>query len=365
MVLFGGRWRLLVGVGSAMAVGCSSPSSEVRGDDLLGVFEADAGTKDAGAASSAASARPRGSASPALSGFAASGASSSRVVSTRAPETDRCVEPAGEPAAAPTRTLGRPACRGAEILEWRDATGAPRYACLFAAPDEVKGPAPLVVFFPGDGPTIDSPTAVHKQTSLRSLQGKMPLGGAEKGFHILAIQGRALPGSATASFDTSFTSSDNVDVATTTHFVGVLEERRMVDPRRIYALGLGPGGTMAATWAMIAADRVAAFGSLAAEPPRAVWSCPGPPPPGVVLYRACDAVTSCEGVERFLEGRESARAETRAFRLGDDAKEVLNCEPRNACGNKRGTAAHYRWSKGLEKPILTFFSEHALAVPPL
>lgn len=340
---------------------CSSPSSEVRGDDLLGVFDADAGARDGGVAPPVGSARPRGSASAAGSGSGAF-AAPRPPLAPRVPEGDACFESSGQPA-TPTRTLGRPACRGSEVLETRDPAGSPRYACLFVAPDEVKGAAPLVVFFHGDGPTLDAPTAVHKQTSLRALQGKMSLGGQEKGFHILAIQGRALPGSATASFDVHHVGADNLDIVTTNHFVDVLQARKLVDPRRIYALGLGSGGTMAATWAMVSADRVAAFASLAADPPTAAWSCPGPPPPGVVLYRACDAITSCDGVERYLEGREAARAETRAFRLGDDAKEVLNCEPKNACGKKRGTAAHSRWSKALEKPILTFFSEHALAVP--
>jgi poly(3-hydroxybutyrate) depolymerase len=349
----------------AAIVGCSSPASDVRGDDLMGVFDADAGTK---AGQPAGSAKPHGSASAAPSSSAALAAASASALALaplppRTPESERCVEVSGTPASATSRTMGRPACRGAEVLEWRDAGGAPRYACFFSAPDEVKGPAPLVVFFPGNGPTLDAPTAVHKQTSLRTLQGKTPLGGS-KGFHILAIQGRVLPGTGTATFDTGFVSPDNVDVATATHFVEVLEDRKLVDRRRIYALGIGPGGTMAATWAMLAADRVAAFATFAGDPPVAAWTCPGPPPPGTVIYRACDAITSCDGIERFLEGRERARAETRAFRLGDDAKEVSNCEPRNSCGNKRGTAAHHRWTKALEKPILAFFGAHELALPP-
>lgn len=268
----------------------------------------------------------------------------------------------GQPRTDLARTLGRPACRGAEVLEWRDPAGSPRYSCLFSGPSG-GGPLPLVVFFHGDGPSLDAPTAVHKQTGLRSLQGKVSLGGpgGTAGFHVLAVQGRHFAGEATASFDAGHSGEDNVDRRTVEHFVGTLVERKIVDTRRIYAMGLGPGGQMAATWAMLAADRVAAFAVFGAPPPTARWACPGPPPPGAVLYRACDAIVACEGVEAWLGQREAARAETLAVRLGDDAREELLCETRNKCGVKRGTAAHSRWPKALEKRMLTFLAGHSLA----
>ena len=65
------------------------------------------------------------------------------------------------------RTLGRPACRGAQILEWKDAEGSPRYACVITPPGvETRAPLPLVVFF--HDPQAD-PTAVDKETGLRKL----------------------------------------------------------------------------------------------------------------------------------------------------------------------------------------------------
>src|SRR6185295_10615418 len=71
----------------------------------------------------------------------------------RRPDGPSCVALAGSPAAAPSRTLGRPACRGAEVLEWRDSDGAPRYACVVAPPDlEKKKPLPLVLYLHGETP---------------------------------------------------------------------------------------------------------------------------------------------------------------------------------------------------------------------
>lgn len=339
----------------AFLSGCESPSSRVDGADLRGVFDGDAGPKPSASASPTAS--TGSSATPVPSASASAKAS----LPPRAPEGEGCVEVGAPPRVDVTRTVGRPGCRGAEVMEWRDPSGAPRYACLYAAPG-ARGRLPLVVFLHGDGPGLDTPTAVQKQTSLRGLQRSFAMGGDEPGFHVLAVQGRALAGEPTVSFDADSAGPANLDVVAIDRFVGEVTARGIVDRRRVYAVGLGPGGRMAATWAMVHADRVAAFASFAAPPPTARWTCPGPPPPGVVLYRACDAIVSCEGVESWLAAREQARAETRAFRLGDDAREVVHCEVRNSCGSKRGTAAHSRWPKGLEKRILEALAQHALAV---
>ena len=351
-------------LGLTLALGhtaaCETASSKVDGSDLRGVFDPDAGTPAVAPGSGAptASALPiPGSAAPATS------ASVRAPTAPRAPGGEGCVESGGGARTDVRRTIGRPACRGADILEWRDPAGAPRYACLHAAPGAARGPLPLLVFLHGDGPTVDSPTAVTKQTGLRALQGGTRIGDSSSpGFHVLAVQGRALAGENTASFDAS-TGADNLDVVAIDHFVAAIEARGMVDRRRVYAVGLGPGGTMAATWAMLRADRVAAFAAFSSPPPEARWVCPGPPPPAVVMYRACDAIVACEDVESWLGAREAARARTVALRLGDDTREVLHCETRNSCGKKRGTAAHARWPKGLEKRLLESLGEHALALP--
>lgn len=343
------RWWILLVV---VAAGCERPSAGVDGRDLRGVF-------DGGSASASASAAP--AASTAAAPASATGSARAAPPPPRAPEAHSCVEVRGEARRQVIRTVGRPACRGAEVIEWRDPAGAPRYACFYGAPGGPRGALPLVVFLHGDGPGLDTAAAVQKQTGLRALQRGTALGD-EPGFHVLSVQGRALAGEPTVTFDAAATGPDNLDLATIDHFVGEIEGRGIVDRRRIYAVGLGPGGRMAATWAMIRADRVAAFASFGAPPPTARWTCPGPPPPGVVVYRACDAVVPCDEVEGWLRSREAARAETHASRIGDDDRQALHCEVRNSCGTKRGTAAHARWPKRLEKRILESLGAHALAV---
>ena len=78
-----------------------------------------------------------------------------------------CVTPDGTPSSDVRHIAGRPACRDAQILEWQDANGAPRYACIIAPKGvETRAPLPLVIFFHG---AYDDPTSVDKKTGLRKL----------------------------------------------------------------------------------------------------------------------------------------------------------------------------------------------------
>jgi hypothetical protein len=119
---------------------------------------------------------------------------------------------------------------------------------------------------------------------------------------------------------------------------------------------------MAATYAMMRADRVAAFATYGSDGPPATWSCPGPPPPAMVVYRACDAAFPCDGVERWLRARDAQSAETSALRLGEAAREEPNCALKNRCSTAKGTGQHGRWPRQREQDLLRFLAGHALAV---
>jgi dienelactone hydrolase len=333
------------------------PSSTLDGGDLMGVFAHDAGV-DA-AADAGARRGTRGRAKDA--GADAAGAAPAAPMEARAAVEGVCVSPAGSPDRDIRRTLGRPPCRGAQVLEWKDAEGSPRYACVVAPPGvETRAPLPLVVFFHGPD---DDPSAVHKTTALPRSAASFDMTGdpAHRGFIVLAPQGRHLHGGKRGSvFDAAYTGADNVDVAMVDHFVGELDKRGLVDHRRVYALGASYGGHMAATYAMMRADKVAAFGAYAADAPSAAWSCGGPPPPGIVVYRACDGFISCEAVERWLRVRDAARAETAWLRLGVGNEDEPSCATRNKCTPRKAEGNHRRWPKGREADLLGFFARHAL-----
>lgn len=354
---------------ATLAAACGTPSSEVDAGDLLGVFDRDGGPRDGGVVaigptSTASARRPKDA-----------GAPLPHVERDPPPDGQACVALRGTAMEAPKRVMGRPGCRGFEISEWRAPDGTPRYACAYVPPDiEKRGPLPLVVFFHGDTPGLDDPSSLGRLTSLREQANKFDFyassptasGGApgKQGFILLAVQGRALhrKGSPGASFDTDYTEPDNLDRVTTDHFVGAMLDRNIVDRSRVYTVGAGRGGAMAVTYAMLGADRIAAFGAYAPEPPTAEWTCPGPPPPGIVLYKSCDAITSCDEVEGWLLAREKTRAETTAMRLSDTGLPEPNCSLGPSCGKKRGENNHALWPRMREKDLLKFLASHSLTI---
>ncbi|MFO0616540.1 MAG: hypothetical protein U0414_28365 [Polyangiaceae bacterium] len=340
------------------AASCSTPSSEVDAGDVMGVFDRDGGPSDAGIV---AIAQPSASARRSKD----AGVTLAPVERPAPPEGQTCVAARGAPMDPPKRVMGRPACRGFEVTEWRAPDGSPRYACTFVPPDiDKRGPLPLVVFFHGDTPGLDDPSSLGRLTNLREHANKFDLGAGRPGFILVAIQGRALSrkGGAGASFDTDYTEPDNLDWLATDHFVDALVARNIVDRSRVYSVGSGWGGAMAVTYAMLDAHRIAAFAAFAPEPPTAEWTCPGPPPPGIVLYKSCDAITSCSEVESWLLSREKTRAETTAMRLSDTGLGEPNCAIGPACGKKRGENNHALWPKTREKDVLKFLAAHSLSV---
>ena len=355
-------FSLAAGMGAS---GCDTPASHVDGGDLMGVFDRDAAHADGGivaiGSGKAADAGPA-DANVDAARDAAVDAPPEEDTKLRAPDPSGCVGVEGQPAASVRRTLGRPACRGGDVLEWRDPSGEPRYACVFSPNDaDKRAPLPLVVFFHGETPGLDDPGSIAKQTSLRAAADTFDLGGGpdHRGFVLLVVQGRAV-GKSGASYDVGYSGRDNLDRVTADHFVDVLDKRGLVDATRTYSAGFGRGGQMAIGYAMMRADRIAAFAVYAAPPPTIAWQCPGPPPPGTVIYRACDARTSCNDVESWIHSREAAGAETRSVRLGEDAHEEPNCAVSEKCTKKKGESTHERWPKGHEKEMLGFLSKHAL-----
>jgi poly(3-hydroxybutyrate) depolymerase len=346
---------------AAIVAACSTPSAEIDGGDLMGVFSHDAGSDaavDAGHPRKHRDGGPDASAAPQAASTAAD-------ASVRAPVPGACVAEEGAPDHDLRRILGRPPCRGAQVVEWKDGEGSPRYACIVAPPGvETRAPLPLVIFFHDPE---DDPSAVHKKTNLPKLGATFDLSSdpAHTGFIVLAPQGRAIRhGKRGAAFDTDYTGADNVDVAAVDHFVADLDAKGLVDHRRIYTLGASYGGHMAATYAMMRADKVAAFAAFATDAPHAVWSCAGPPPPGMVIYRACDGFFSCDSVERWLRARDAVSAETAWLRLGAGNDEEPSCAIRNKCSHDRSESNHHRWPKGRESDILRFFARHALGAGP-
>jgi poly(3-hydroxybutyrate) depolymerase len=324
---------------------CNAPGIDPT--DLKGVFDAPLSR-----AAASASASTSASAAPAPEEAALP-------VFKRTPIAEPCVEPGGTPAAPDQRPVGRPACRRARILEHRDADGTPRYACVFEPSGSAeRAPLPLVLFLHD---AYDDPSAVHKKTRLRKLSEDLDLTGdpRRRGFVVLAPQARRIQGR--PRFDRDYRTRANADVVAIDGFIDELSE--LVDTRRIYAVGAGEGGEMAALYAMVRADRVAAFGLFAAAPKELRWSCKDEPTPALAIYRSCDAVTECADVEQWLSQREREHAVTQPLRLGSANRTEPSCATsRHTCGGKQGTADHLRWPKERERELLEYLARFQLDV---
>ena len=351
------RLRLLAAT-MLLAGACRSPSSHEDGGELYGVFQHDAAAHaSASAGVSAASARP----SPPPD----AGLGPRLPELRRKPVAGPCVAPSPrEPEPSGTvraeRPAGRPGCRGARVLEWRDAAGDPRYACVFA-PDGMaqRAPLPLLLFFHGE---LDSPSAVTQKTRLRERAAKADLTGdpEHQGLVLLAPQGRRRSGG--LRFDTEHRALDNVDVQAVDHFVTTLRGEGAIDVRRVYAIGDSAGGPMAALYAMLHPESVAAFALYGAEAPGLEWSCEGSPPPAMVLYRACDPIMPCEQVERWLEERSKRQLLTYGLRLDEGGGLEPACTMARRCRGDKARASHVRWPKEREPDLLEFLSRHSLEV---
>lgn len=332
---------------------CSSPSATVDGGDLLGVYDKDAGPDapaDAKPLKDAGKKEPKNV------------AVTPGPTKERKPTSGACLAKQGEADHDLRRTLGRPACRDEQIIETRDSDGSPRYACLMARGADARAPLPLIVLFHGPEGT---PAQIDKRTNWKRLAAKFDMTGdpAHQGFVVLMPQGRLLRRDRSgAIFDSDFTGDGNVDVETVDKLIADLTKRGLVDARRVYTVGESKGGKMAAMYAMLRSDKVAAFAAFGSEAPAVAWTCTdSPPPPALLMYRACDAVAPCDAVEEWVHAREKAQAETVAIRLGEGNQEDLHCAMKNKCSKAKGTSNHERWPKGREEDILRFLAKHALS----
>lgn len=269
--------------------------------------------------------------------------------------TGPCTAPSGEPANKSERNEGRPACRGSDVLEHQGKDMTPRYACVFTDRRfEQRKPLPLVVFLHGE---LDDPTAVHRKTRLRTRYAKLDLSGDPKraGFVILAPQARRF--NRVLRWDVEHHARENLDAVAINRFIDDLVGTGAVDPRQVYVIGESRGGVMAAVYAHLYPERVAAFGTYGAAASKLAWTCEGSPPPAAVFYRSCDAVTSCASVEAWLSKRDHEHAPTFSLRLGAGKATEPSCVLSKAkCGPKMGTANHYRWPKPREGEMLEYLS---------
>lgn len=179
---------------------------------------------------------------------------------------------------------------------------------------------------------------------------------------MLAPQARRLKGSQALVFDSEHVHESNADARAADRFVDELVAEGVVDERRVYAMGASRGGEMAALYAALRPDRVAAFAAFGADASHVRWSCEGGPPPAALVYRACDSVVPCRDVESWLEQLRASGGATFALRLGSAHKPETHCAVGD-CSERLGRSNHARWPAANEEELLTFLGRFSLLRP--
>ena len=84
----------------------------------------------------------------------------------------------------------------------------------------------------------------------------------------------------------------------------------------------------------------------------------------MILYRACDAVMTCERVERWLDELRSRQAPMVSLRLAEGQAEEPACTLGRRCSGQKAEANHNRWPKERERDLLEFFARYSIAGDP-
>ncbi|MDR3417943.1 MAG: hypothetical protein P4L83_17355 [Nevskia sp.] len=206
-----------------------------------------------------------------------------------------------------------------EVLDWTDANGTPRQACLVAPRwASTARPLPLLVWL---HPTLVAQDAILV-TGLPQLVRSGNLSGnpLHPGFILLLPAARDIeqflpaPLNAGIGWDHWYRNLDrsspdlNVDVAAIDHFVQVTEQRGIVDPKRVYVSGWSEGADMATLYGLntpgVAATAVYSTITPFADP---ADPCPGPAfasnstRPYYLMVRECDTGDACPAGQEFLD----------------------------------------------------------------
>lgn len=322
---------------------------------------------------------------------------------------DRCTPFGNPPAAIAHRWLGgrvaihRPDCdRGRLLPSWTDANGTERYACLYGRRHGADHPLPLVVFLHGSIASVDS----IRLTGLVEQAERADLGGAERGFLLLAPSGRHTahyyPGvdANALGWDNWYrqlaprgvtiagtTYEENADASAIDHFIQEVVATGEVDPRRIYLSGWSNGAAMAVLYALHRPS-IAAAAVYSAPDPFGAFNdpCPqkpvaGPPrsdrelqvsnPNLAVMHvrNSCDIGGTCPNGNALAAELRSVGSALTDVILGQNGAPTRACE--DACGTNpmaglgrgrlaalRGLWNHLHWPSSWNARILEFLRLH-------
>ncbi len=334
-------------------------------------------------------------------------------LSTRLCAADQCT-PFGDPPARVTQgffaswfAAHNPICFGGRVLgPWKDSEGSDRYACIYEPQQRSRdNPLPLLVFLHGSIATADS----IKVTGLVSEIDKADLGGKNRGFILLAPEGRYTthyyPGldsngmgwdnwyrQLNPSGDVTIAGAvykENVDAAAVDHFIQSEVATGEVDRSRIYLSGWSNGAAMAMLYALNR-QSIAAAAVYSAPDPFGAFNdpCPQTPVPRAPTSDAqvqifnphiplmhvrnnCDIGGICPNGNNFALQMRSIGIALDDVLLDPDGQPVTACDDTcgtspmaageiGASGTLRGLKHHLSWPTDSNARMFEFMKQHPL-----
>lgn len=319
----------------------------------------------------AAAAWPALPANPTLAALQAQGAGTSNA--------DRCQTPFGSP---PAKLYPQPPsdCSdipGAETLNWTDAAGTPRMACLVTPrAASTRNRLPMIVYLHASEAAARSVML----TGLPDLVDSANLNGdpARPGFILLVPAGRntahqyPAPDDVGTGWDHWYRNLDrrwpglNPDAAAIDYFIQAVKSRGIVDPRRVYLSGWSNGGAFAELYALNTRCVAAAAVYSAPDPYTDIadpcWQTPmvTQATPIYDLHNACDIWSTCWTASAFHEDLAQAWPQVRQKHVivDEDDNEVSQCAV--LCPSQTGVANHVVWPQSRLPDMLSWLRLHPL-----
>ena len=271
---------------------------------------------------------------------------------------------------------------GGETLDWTDATGQPRKACLLTPPGATRStPLPLVVFLQG------SLVPATPQLILNDWVGRYKTqdltGDAKRpGFTLLMPIGRnthhfyPYPDDYALGFDNWYRNLDrgspllNVDVAAIDAFIQQVKDRGIVDDDRLYVTGWSNGGAMAELYSLNTPE-VAATATYSATAPFSDWRdpCAQAPfattlPPVMDIHNSCDVIGTCQTTTAYHQqlGKLFPKLAQKVVLLNESRQQTDACDALCANdtleGNPLGLTNHLIWPQKWNDQLLDWLRDH-------
>lgn len=267
--------------------------------------------------------------------------------------------------------------QGGETLDWSDADGTPRHACLITPKGvSAASPMPMLVWL---HPTLFGQDSILA-TGLLDIRNSADLGGGNPGFILLLPLGRNIqqflpaPLNTGVGWDHWYRNTDrsspylNVDFASIDHFISVVKQRGIVDSHRVYVSGWSEGADMGAFYGLNTPG-IAATGVYSTTSP---FNASGDPCPSntfasngarpfFLMARACDIGGACPLEQQFLSDLSNgvmAPSLVSGVILDSSTKAVSQCNAQcdagTVYGDVFGQLEHVTWPRQWNDHLLEF-----------